>query len=51
MVGCHSFAPFGGVSLRNPIPRALPGADISMPLQGVNLTLIPTPDPSPREGR
>ena len=59
MVGCHSFAPFGGVSLRHPIPRALPGADISMPHSGRNYPphplpkggeLIPTPDPSPREG-
>ena len=35
VVGCHSFAPLGGVSLRHPIPRALPGADISLPLRGV----------------
>ena len=34
MVGCHSFAPFGGASLRHPIPRALPGAGISMPHSG-----------------
>ena len=36
--GCYSFAPFGGVSLLHPIPRALPGAGISMPLRGVTNT-------------
>ena len=40
MVGCHSFAPLGGVSLLHPIPRALPGAGISLPLRGVNLRPI-----------
>ena len=34
--GCYSFAPFGGVSMLHPIPRALPGAGISMPLSGRN---------------
>ena len=43
VVGCHSFAPFGGVSLLHPIPRALPGAGISMPLRGVNLPPIYIP--------
>ena len=48
VVGCHSFAPFGGVSLRHPLPpRALPGADISMPHSGrkpsPNIYLTPTP--------
>ena len=44
MVGCHSFAPFGGASLRHPIPRALPGAGISMPPSGRK----PYPDTHPR---
>ena len=44
MVGCHSFAPFGGVSLRHTIPRALPGAGISMPHSGRK----PYPDTHPR---
>ena len=34
LLGCYSFAPFGGVSLLHPIPRALPGAGISMPHSG-----------------
>ena len=47
VVGCYSFAPFGGVSLLHPIPRALPGAGISMPLRGVTNT---HPRPLPKGG-
>gem|GEM_PF-2159742 len=43
VVGCNSFAPFGGVSLRHPIPRALPGADISMPHSGRKPDTHPQP--------
>ena len=35
--GVSFFCPLRGVSLLHPIPRALPGADVSLPLRGVNL--------------
>jgi len=50
MVGCHSFAPFGGVSLRHPTPRALPGADISMPHSGRKPYPDTHPQPLPKGG-
>jgi len=51
MVGCHSFAPFGGVSLRHPLPpRALPGADISMPHSGRKPSPDTHPQPLPKGG-
>ena len=38
VVGCYSFAPSGAYPCCILSPRALPGAGISMPLRGVNLT-------------
>ena len=47
MVGCHSFAPFGAYPCCSQFPGRCPGLAYQCPLRGVNLTLIPTPDPIP----
>ena len=48
VVGCHSFAPFGGVSMLHPLPpRRCPGLAYQCPFRGVNPSQIPTPKPLP----
>ena len=50
VVGCNSFAPYGAYPCGIQFPGRCPGLTYQCPIRGVNLTLIPTPDPSPREG-